>query len=186
MARSRDEERPVKGHGQNGSFRHCLNTALERFSRQVTAWAGSSWAFAVACAVVVVWALLGPVFQYSETWQLVINTGTTIVTFLMVFLVQRAQNKESLALHMKLNELLASQQGASNELINLEDKSEETIAELHERFTALAGRLRQYAKDGDQHSVTEVAREASELAEAARQHHARRQDRARAKRPAQG
>lgn len=176
----------MKGHGQNGSFRHCLNTALERFSRQVTAWAGSSWAFAVACAVVVVWALLGPVFQYSETWQLVINTGTTIVTFLMVFLVQRAQNKESLALHMKLNELLASQQGASNELINLEDKSEETIAELHERFTALAGRLRQYAKDGDQHSVTEVAREASELAEAARQHHARRQDRARAKPPAQG
>jgi low affinity Fe/Cu permease len=110
-----------------------------------------------------VWAVTGPLFNFSETWQLVINTGTTIVTFLMIFLVQRTQNKESLALHVKLNELLASQKGASNELINLEDLSEHDVTELHKRFADLAERLKQYAEDGDQHSVSEMTHEAREL-----------------------
>ena len=82
--------------------------ALERFSRQVTNWSGSSWAFIVAFGIVVIWGATGPIFHYSDTWQLVINTGTTIVTFLMVFLIQRAQNKESLAVQLKLDEIVAS------------------------------------------------------------------------------
>src|SRR5437016_2845722 len=110
----------------NGSAEaRFLNRWLERFSRHVTAWSGSSWAFAVAVLVVIVWGMTGPIFHYSDTWQLVINTGTTIVTFLMVFLIQRAQNKDALAIQIKLNELLASQQGASNRLINVENWNEE-------------------------------------------------------------
>src|SRR6185503_8332025 len=82
---------------------HWLNERFEKFSQAVTLWTGSSWAFAIAVGIVIVWAATGPIFNYSETWQLVINTGTTIVTFLMVFLIQRFQNKESLAVQIKLN-----------------------------------------------------------------------------------
>src|SRR5262249_2156026 len=99
---------------------HRLNVALEKFSHHATAWTGSTWAFAVAVSVIVIWVVTGPIFHFSDTWQLVINTGTTIITFLMVFLIQRTQNKDSLAIQVKLDELLASQPGASNTLINLE------------------------------------------------------------------
>jgi low affinity Fe/Cu permease len=81
---------------------------LERFSRQVAIWSGSSWAFVAAFGVIVAWGITGPLFHYSDTWQLVINTGTTIVTFLMVFLIQRSQNKESVAVQLKLDEIVAS------------------------------------------------------------------------------
>ena len=104
--------------------RRPLTSALERFSRQVTGWAGSSTAFAMALLVILVWAATGPLFHFSDTWQLVINTGTTIVTFLMVFLIQRSQNKDAVALHLKLNEIVAALQGASNRLINVEDLTE--------------------------------------------------------------
>jgi low affinity Fe/Cu permease len=140
-----------------------LNEPLEHFSRLVTHWSGSSWAFALASAIVIIWAVTGPIFHYSDTWQLVINTGTTIVTFLMVFLIQRAQNKDSLAIQIKLNELLASQQGASNRLINLEDWSEDEIVALHERFSRLSERLDQAASDCESHSIAE-ARDAVEEA----------------------
>jgi low affinity Fe/Cu permease len=142
-----------------------LNVFLERFSHYVTLWSGSSWAFGLAVLVIVVWVVTGPVFNYSDTWQLVINTGTTIVTFLMVFLIQRSQNKESLAVQVKLNELLASQQGASNRLINVEDLSEEQINDLHERFSKLSEKLTAAADDCEQHSIVE-ARDAAAEAEA--------------------
>ena len=132
---------------------------LERFSVAVTHWAGSSWAFALASSSILLWAVTGPVFHFAETWQLVVNTATTIVTFLMVFLIQRSQNKESLAVQVKLNELLASQQGASNRLINVEDLSEDEIVSLHKRFTALSKKLERKSDDCDQHSIAE-AREA--------------------------
>jgi len=115
-------------------------TLLERFSRQVTVWSGSSWAFVVAFGVVVVWGVTGPIFHYSDTWQLVINTGTTIVTFLMVFLIQRAQNKESLAVQLKLDEIIASHDGASNRLIDIEDLSESEVENLRKHYQQL-GRL---------------------------------------------
>ena len=89
---------------------------MERLATAVARWTGSTSAFSLALAIILVWALTGPLFQFSDTWQLVINTGTTIVTFLMVFLIQRTQNKDSLAIHLKLNELVAALEGASNRL----------------------------------------------------------------------
>lgn len=135
---------------------HRVNKHLERFSHAVTCWVGSSWAFAIAVAVIVVWAATGPLFDYSETWQLIINTGTTIVTFLMVFLIQRSQNKESLAVQVKLNELLAAQLGATSELINAEDLSEEQINDLHRRFSELSRHLQTAADKRSSHSIAEA------------------------------
>src|ERR1700690_1981269 len=100
---------------------------LARFSGIATRWSGSSAAFALACLIIVIWLISGPFFGFSDTWQLVINTGTTIVTFLMVFLIQRSQNKDSQAIHLKLNELVAAMIGASNRLINVEGLTEEEI-----------------------------------------------------------
>src|SRR6478672_6661619 len=115
-----------------------LGRRLERWSRVVTAWTGSSWAFAMAAMVIVGWLITGPLFHFSDTWQLVINTGTTIVTFLMVFLIQRAQNKDSLAIQLKLNELVAAVSGASNRLIDIEDLDEDDLQRLHEHYRRLA------------------------------------------------
>ena len=107
---------------------------LERFSSAVTRWTGSTQAFILATAIVLVWGLTGPLFGFSDTWQLVINTGTTIVTFLMVFLIQRSQNKDSLATQLKLNELVAAIKGASNRLIDVEDLSEDELRVLHRHY----------------------------------------------------
>ena len=110
---------------------------VERFSSGVARWAGSTTAFASACGIVVAWAFTGPFFDYSNSWQLVINTGTTIVTFLMVFLIQRSQNKDSLALQLKLNELVAAIEGASNRLIDCEDLTEDELKVLHDHYAQL-------------------------------------------------
>jgi low affinity Fe/Cu permease len=162
MSAAADKFATKKANG-NGNGRG-FNGWLERFSRRVTAWTGSSWAFALAVLTIIVWAVTGPIFHYSDTWQLVINTGTTIVTFLMVFLIQRAQNKDALAIQLKLNELLASQQGASNRLINLEDWSEEDIVALHQRFEKLEQHLERASDHCQAHSIVE-AKEAVEEAE---------------------
>src|SRR5437773_5165610 len=98
---------------------------------------GSHWAFLLALLVVSVWAATGPMFHFSDTWQLAINTGTTIVTFLMVFLIQRNQNKDALAIQLKLNELVAAIEGASNRLIDVEDLSEDELKTLHEYYAQL-------------------------------------------------
>src|SRR4029077_2149802 len=104
----------------------------------VTRFTGSTPAFTIAVGIILVWAVTGPIFHYSDTWQLVINTGTTIVTFLMVFLIQRSQNNDSRAVHLKLNEIVAALAGASSRLINVEDMSEEEIALLHKHYRKLA------------------------------------------------
>jgi len=95
---------------------------------------GTPKAFAVAVAIVVLWAATGPIFGFSDTWQLVINTGTTIVTFLMVFLIQNTQNRDALAMHLKLDELIQSMEGARDRLIGLEESTEGELDELHEEF----------------------------------------------------
>ncbi|HEY6077900.1 MAG TPA: low affinity iron permease family protein [Polyangiaceae bacterium] len=100
--------------------------------------AGSFWTFSAALLVIVIWAATGPVFGFSETWQLVINTGTTIVTFLMVFVIQHAQNKDMRALQLKLNELIAAVEGASNRLIDVEDLTDHEVDHLYTRFRTLA------------------------------------------------
>jgi low affinity Fe/Cu permease len=133
-----------------------LGQRLERWSRLVTNWTGSSWAFAVAALVVVVWLATGPIFHYSDTWQLVINTGTTIVTFLMVFLIQRAQNKDALAVHLKLNEIVAALHGASNRLIDVEDLSEADLVRLHRFYRRLAEMAKRDFELGQSHSVEEA------------------------------
>jgi low affinity Fe/Cu permease len=114
---------------------------LERLSHKVTQWTGSTWAFIIALALVLLWALAGPFVGFSAEWQLIINTGTTIATFLMVFLIQRAQNKESKAVQLKLNELIAAMEGASNRLVGIEDLSEAELGRLHNRYLDLADSL---------------------------------------------
>src|SRR5262249_44893744 len=122
----------------------------------ITQWTGSTSAFGWACAVIITWVATGPIFHYSDTWQLVINTGTTIVTFLMVFLIQRAQNKESLAVQLKLNELVAAISGASNRLIDVEDLSEEELKTLHGFYSRLAAMARKDANLTQSHSIEEA------------------------------
>jgi low affinity Fe/Cu permease len=132
---------------------------LERMSRRATEWTGSSAAFALAVLVIVVWAVTGPLFDYSNTWQLVINTGTTIVTFLMVFLIQRSQNKDSLAIHLKLNELVAAMGGASNRLISAEDLTEDEVKILREHFRKLVELAKQDEDFTCSHSIEEAEAE---------------------------
>ncbi len=137
--------------------RHLGMGVLEKFARRATEWTGSSWAFALAVLVILAWSVTGPMFHYSDTWQLVINTGTTIVTFLMVFLIQRAQNKDSLAVHLKLNELVAAVEGASNRLINVEELSEDEVAVLKRYYNKLVELARKDEKFTECHSIEEAA-----------------------------
>lgn len=135
---------------------------FERFSTAVTKATGSSAAFLLALATVIIWAITGPIFGYSETWQLVINTGTTIITFLMVFLIQKAQNKESMSVQLKLNELIAATKGASNRLVSVEDLTEEELCVLQEHYHTLA-EITQRASDlRKSHSIEEAIKDASE------------------------
>jgi len=130
-------------------------TAFDRFATRVTRWAGSPIAFAAALACVIVWAAVGHLFHYSENWQLVINTGTTIVTFLMVFMIQQSQNKDSIALHLKLNELLAASKQASNRMIGIEDLDEQDLREVAEFYVRLAARAKDGGKGKETHSIDE-------------------------------
>ncbi len=115
-----------------------IRSIFDAFSSRMTAFTGTSTAFVVAVSILVVWGITGPIFDYSDTWQLVINTGTTVVTFLMVFLIQHTQNKDSLAVHLKLNELIAATRGASNRLVNVEALDEDELATLRAFYVRLA------------------------------------------------
>ena len=129
---------------------------FERFATKVTQATGSTPVFIGAFSVVIVWAVCGPIFNYSETWQLVINTGTTIITFLMVFLIQKSQNKDSLALHLKLNELVASHQFASNRLVDIEEMTEDEMKVIKKYYKKLA-ELSKNEKDlHESHSLDEA------------------------------
>jgi low affinity Fe/Cu permease len=133
-----------------------IGHALEKFSLAATEWAGSSWAFSVAVAVILAWAVTGPIFHFSDTWQLVINTGTTIVTFLMVFLIQRSQNKEGKAIQLKLNEIVAAMQGASNRLIDVESLSEDEIRTLKLHYAEIAKLAARRGGILESHSIDEA------------------------------
>jgi len=134
----------------------ALGLWLERSASAVTHWTGSTSAFALACGIIFVWALTGPLFNFNDTWQLVINTGTTIVTFLMVFLIQRTQNKDSLALHLKLNEIVAALEGASNRLIDVESLTEQELNVLHGHYARLAHMAKQEINLTQSHSIEEA------------------------------
>ena len=137
--------------------RNKVGELLEKFSHQATKATGTSLAFVLAVAVILVWGITGPIFKYSDTWQLVINTGTTIITFLMVFLIQRAQNKDALAIHLKLNEIVAALEGASNRLIDVEDLTEPEIDALRNYYKRLIELARKDDVLTTTHSIEEAA-----------------------------
>ena len=110
---------------------------FSRAANAVAGWTGSSWAFILAVVIIFVWAITGPMFHYSDTWQLVINTGTTIITFLMVFLIQNTQNRDAKAIHLKLDELIRAVAGARTHLVELEELSDDELERLRKQFTRL-------------------------------------------------
>lgn len=113
---------------------------FRRFAAKVAEFSGSAWAFIFAVLIVLVWALTGPIFRYSDTWQLVINTGTTIITFLMVFLIQNTQNRDAKAIHLKLDELIRAVEKARTRLVDLESMTDDELAALQEEFKKLRER----------------------------------------------
>ncbi|GGJ41523.1 low affinity iron permease family protein [Deinococcus roseus] len=119
-----------------------MNAFFRRFAQKTAEITGSAWAFVVALGMIVVWLVTGPLFHFSDTWQLVINTSTTIITFLMVFLIQNAQNRESRALHLKLDELIRAVQDARNTMVDLEEASDEEIEALEEEFREVKKKAR--------------------------------------------
>ena len=132
------------------------NSAFEKFATKVSKAAGSTTAFIGAFLIVVAWAVSGPIFDYSETWQLVINTGTTIITFLMVFLIQKAQNKDSLAIQLKLNELVASSELSSNSLVDIESMTEEEMIIVQKYYQRLSELARKDESIRTSHSIGEA------------------------------
>ncbi|MEN2398786.1 low affinity iron permease family protein [Flavobacterium sp. MC2016-06] len=131
-------------------------SAFEKFASKVSKAAGSTTAFISAFLIVVVWAVSGPIFDYSETWQLVINTGTTIITFLMVFLIQKAQNKDSLAIQLKLNELVASNEFSSNSLVDIESMTEEEMIIVQKYYHRLGELAQKEQSIRTSHSIAEA------------------------------
>jgi low affinity Fe/Cu permease len=128
----------------------------ERFALSVTQATGSASAFIIAFVLVIIWGATGPVFHYSENWQLVINTGTTIITFLMVFLIQKSQNKDSLAIQLKLNELVAAHEFASNRLVNVESMSEEELKVIQKYYSQLSIKTKNEESLQQSHSIDEA------------------------------
>ena len=129
---------------------------FERFASSVTKATGSTPAFIIAFLLIIGWAATGPFFHYSENWQLVINTGTTIITFLMVFLIQKSQNKESLAIQLKLNELVAAHEFASNRLVDVENMTEEELKIIQKYYTKLSHLTSQEEHLQKSHSIDEA------------------------------
>ena len=134
-----------------------MQTVFRKFSQKTSEWMGSSWAFIAAVAVIAVWAVTGPIFDYSDSWQLVINTGTTIITFLMVFLIQNTQNRDAVATQIKLDELIRAVKGARTRLVHLEECTDEELMELQEEFKRLHHRLdrNRLANDSGEHGAPE-------------------------------
>ena len=139
----------LREHEAKRDFFCTIRDAFHVFARKSSAVLGSAWAFACAILIIIIWALTGPTFHFSDTWQLIINTGTTIVTFLMVFLIQNTQNRDAKAFHLKLDEVIRALKGARNELVDLEALSDEDLTKLEKQFQ----RIRQKAEhDGHHHA----------------------------------
>jgi len=135
----------LKEHEKEHDFLCVVSDAFRVFARRSSVMLGSAWAFAGAVLVILVWLLTGPTFHFSDTWQLIINTATTVITFLMVFLIQNTQNRDAKAVHLKLDELIRAIKDARNELVDLEDLSDEELQKLEAQFR----RMRQRAENDD-------------------------------------
>ena len=134
---------------------------FHRYAAWVSHVVGTSWAFFVAIALVIAWLLSGPLFGFSDTWQLVINTATTIVTFLMVFLIQNTQNRDARAIHLKLDEIIRSHHGAHNEMIDIEDLSDEELAEISKRYEKIRQEYDQRTKSTLRNAKKDLKKKAS-------------------------
>lgn len=141
---------------QTRDSRKAKKSFFDKFAAVVTKYSGHPAAFFSACAVIIIWAVSGPVFNFSDTWQLVINTGTTIITFLMVFVIQQSQNKDTIALHLKLNELIAATKTASNRLVDVEDLSEKELQILKQFYIHIADMAEKESDIFATHSVDEA------------------------------
>ena len=128
------QKKKLKERKESRDFFCAISDAFRIFARRSSRVLGSAWAFGIALLVIVIWGLTGPAFHYSNTWQLIINTGTTIVTFLMVFLIQNTQNRDSKAAHLKLDEIIRALKGARNELIDLEKLADKDLTSLEKQF----------------------------------------------------
>jgi low affinity Fe/Cu permease len=128
-------------------------SGFEKLANKITCWTGSLTAFGMAAGAILIWIITGPVFKFSDTWQLVINTGTTIITFLMVFLIQKTQNKESKAIQLKLNELIAASKNASNRMVDIEDLEEGELDTLHKFYQHLSEKAEQDDDIHKSHSI---------------------------------
>lgn len=126
---------------------------FEKLANKITQWTGTSVAFAIAAGIIVAWGISGPIFGYSDTWQLVINTGTTIITFLMVFLIQKTQNKDAKAIQLKLDELIAASRHASNRMVDIEDLSEEELNVLHKFYKRISDTAESEGDIHESHSI---------------------------------
>jgi len=129
------------GRRDSRRWRSIVNDTFRKLAQASATTMGSPWAFIAAVVVVLIWGVLGPVYHYSDTWQLVINTGTTIVTFLMVFLIQNSQNRDGQAIQLKLDELIRAVKGARNQMIDLENCSDEELERLRREFEKLSKRI---------------------------------------------
>lgn len=138
------------------------NSWFEKVANKITQWTGSSFAFGIAFGLIIAWLVSGPLFHYSDTWQLVINTGTTIITFLMVFLIQKTQNKDSKAIQLKLNELIAASRHASNRMVDIEDLDEQELDILHKFYQRLSDNAEEDRDIHQSHSI-DAAEAISEL-----------------------
>src|SRR5207248_11320244 len=147
MPRETQEEK-LQEHESKRDFFCIVSDAFRVFARRSSATLGSAWAFAAAILIIIVWGATGPTFHFSDTWQLIINTGTTIVTFLMVFLIQNTQNRDAKAFHLKLDEIIRALKGARNELVDLEKLSDEDLTKLEKQFQ----RIRQKAEHDGHHT----------------------------------
>ena len=133
-----------------------LSLLFGKMSNKVTKATGSPMAFITALTVVIIWAITGPIFGFSDTWQLVINTGTTIVTFLMVFIIQQSQNKDTIAIQLKLNELIACSEKASNRLVDIEDLTDEELDKIKKFYIKLADLAEKENDVSSSHSLNEA------------------------------
>jgi low affinity Fe/Cu permease len=136
----------LKAQEKSQDFFCIVSDAFRIFARRSSIVLGSAWAFASAILIIVLWGVTGPTFHYSDTWQLIINTGTTIVTFLMVFLIQNTQNRDAKAVHLKLDEIIRAVNGARNELVDLENLSDEDLDRLGRQFALLSKRAQRSGK----------------------------------------
>jgi low affinity Fe/Cu permease len=143
----RTQTAELKKHERDRDIFCAIRDVFRVFARKSSTVLGSAWAFAGAILIIAVWALTGPTFHFSDTWQLIINTGTTIVTFLMVFLIQNTQNRDSKAVHLKLDEIIRALQKARNEMVDLENLSDEELNRLEEQFRRVRTKAERHGKN---------------------------------------